>query len=252
MHKKGIILIHGLGGTPTEMKYVGNQLEKKGIAVKYCVLSGHCSSLEDLRKSNRQQWINSVNRCYDEFSRECEQIYVAGLSAGCLLALNLAVRRNIAGVICYAPAFVLNGWSMPFYMPWLRYMHPWMDFFKLSLKERYPYGLKDERIRNLVTSQMDKNNPSEAGSFYTPLQTMLQFNRLSIEVEKKLHKINVPILSIHSIEDDVSDISNSYKLYSANSNYIDICKIEDSFHIITLDKQKDFVCEKTARFILNT
>ena len=66
MQKNGIILIHGLGGTPTEMKYIGNFLERNGILVKYCTLAGHCSSLENLRSSTYTDWIISVNNCYDE------------------------------------------------------------------------------------------------------------------------------------------------------------------------------------------
>ena len=249
MKKTGIILIHGLGGTPTEMKYVGNYLERNGVAVKYCILAGHCSSLENLRKSTREEWINSVNQCYEEFSSECSRIFVGGLSAGCLLALNLAMSHNVAGVVCFSPTFVLNGWAMPFYMPFLRYLRPWMDIFKLNIREREPYGIKDERIRKLVTSQMDNPDPTVAGSFFTPLQTMLQFNRLSLNVEKNLNKISTSILSFHSIEDDVANINNSYKLYNTEGLYVDVYKLNDSYHLVTLDKQRDIVCHETLRFI---
>lgn len=249
MKKVGIILIHGLGGTPTEMKYVGNFLEKAGVAVKYCVLAGHCSTLEDLRNSTRQEWIKSTEQCYDEFSKECRNIFVGGLSAGCLLALNLAMNRKISGIVCFSPTFVLNGWSMPFYMPLLRHLRPWMDFLHINLKESEPYGLKDERIRKLVTSQMDGTDPTKAGSFYTPLQTMLQFNRLAAHVEKNLNRIESPILSIHSVEDDVANISNSLKLYDVSSLFVTIHKLHDSYHIITLDKQRDEVCKTTLGFI---
>lgn len=249
MKNLGIILIHGLGGTPTEMKYVGNFLEKKGILVRYCSLAGHCSTLKDLRNSTKNQWIQSVNECYDQISRECKKILVGGLSAGCLLSLQLAMNRKIDGIILYSPTFVLNGWRMPFYMPLLRYLRPWMGFFNIMLKERHPYGIKDDRIRNLVISKMDGADPSEAGSFYTPIQTMLQFNVLAKQVEKNLNNINIPILSIHSLEDDVADINNSYKLFNTDSIIVDICKLDDSYHLVVLDKQRDKVCEETYNFI---
>ena len=243
-----IILIHGLGGTPTEMKYVGGVLEKRGIRVEYCTLKGHCSTIDDLRNSTYKEWIESVNICYDNVKKHSDKVFVSGLSAGCLLALHLAVNKTVDGVILYSPTFVLNGWSMPFYMPYLRYMKPWMDIFKLNLKERHPYGLKDERIRNMVTSQMDSGDPTKAGSFYTPLQTMIQFNMLSLEVEKNIHNVDSPILSFHSTEDDVASISNSYKLMEACGD-VELVELNDSYHLVTLDKQRMEVCEKTLAFI---
>ena len=46
--KTGILLIHGLGGTPAELKVVAAGLRKEGFTVSCCKLAGHCGTEEDL------------------------------------------------------------------------------------------------------------------------------------------------------------------------------------------------------------
>ena len=47
----GFLLVHGLGGTPVELRFVAQGLARAGFTVYCCQLAGHCSSVEDLRTS---------------------------------------------------------------------------------------------------------------------------------------------------------------------------------------------------------
>ena len=40
----GILLIHGLGGTPVELKLVARGLHAAGYTVHCCTLAGHCGT----------------------------------------------------------------------------------------------------------------------------------------------------------------------------------------------------------------
>ena len=44
----GSLLLHGLGGTPVEMRYVAMGLARAGITVSCSQLAGHSGSFEDL------------------------------------------------------------------------------------------------------------------------------------------------------------------------------------------------------------
>ena len=55
-------------------------------------------------------------------------------------------------------------------------------------------------------------------------------------------------LPIYSTEDDVASISNSYKLMEACGD-VELVELNDSYHLVTLDKQRMEVCEKTLAFI---
>ena len=46
-----VLLIHGLTGTPSEMKHLGRVISRKGISVACPELAGHCKSIQDLKKN---------------------------------------------------------------------------------------------------------------------------------------------------------------------------------------------------------
>lgn len=245
----GVLLIHGLGGTPVEMRYVAQGLNRAGYTVYCCQLTGHCNTVQDLIEATWQDWTSDVVRALDKLSH-CSKIFVGGLSAGALLALHLAEQlpNKISGALLFSPTLVLNGWAMPWYMKYLYYMRPSFQFFEVMMRERDPHGLKDERIRKLVVDSMT-NNTSDAGVFETPLSTLVQFNALSANVSKRLNKINVPILTFHPRNDDFSDIKNSYKIIKSVSGSAQLVVLDDSYHIITLDKQRSVVVDNSVTFI---
>lgn len=249
--KTGILLIHGLGGTPVEMRYIAQGLNRAGYTVYCCQLSGHCGTTQDLIEAKWQDWASDVVKALDRL-KHCSKIFVGGLSAGSLLALYLSEQLSdrIDGTLLYSPTLVLNGWSMPWYMKFLQYLRPSMQFIEVMMPERHPHGLKDERIRKMVVNSM-MNHTSDAGVFETPLSTFTQFNSLSAYMRKRLKNINVPIISFHPREDDFSDISNSYEILRKVKGKAELVILEDSYHIITLDKQRQLVIDKSIEFVEN-
>ncbi|MEQ1648086.1 MAG: alpha/beta fold hydrolase, partial [Hyphomicrobiaceae bacterium] len=58
----GILLIHGLGGTPVEMRFLARALARHGHTVFTMQLAGHCGSTHDLGRSTLGDWSRSVDR----------------------------------------------------------------------------------------------------------------------------------------------------------------------------------------------
>ena len=46
--KVGVLLVHGLTGTPAEMKHFGKVIARRGVTVACHELAGHCASIDDL------------------------------------------------------------------------------------------------------------------------------------------------------------------------------------------------------------
>ena len=47
--RTGFLLVHGLGGTPVELRFVAQGLARAGYSVLCCQLAGHCGTAEQLR-----------------------------------------------------------------------------------------------------------------------------------------------------------------------------------------------------------
>ena len=193
----GVLLVHGLGGTPTELRFVALALARAGHTVFCCQLAGHCATPEELRVSTWQQWYASVEAAHDRLKEHCDIVVAGGLSMGGILAIHLAQNRpdEVRGLLLLAPTLKLDGWSMPWYSRVLNYLPPLPFRCEFELSEHEPYGLKDARVRALVASAMQNGDGSQAGVFSTPLRSFTNLNALVSVVKRDLGKVCQPLSS---------------------------------------------------------
>jgi carboxylesterase len=247
----GVLLIHGLGGTPVELRFIAQGLARAGCTVYCCQLAGHCGTPEELRRSTWPEWYASVEAAHDKLKQHCDVILAGGLSMGGILALHLALNRpdRVQGLLLYAPTLKLDGWSMPWHSVVLQYVRPLPLRLEMDLAEREPYGIKDERVRRLVLSGMQSGDSGVAGIFSTPLRSFANFNQLVAAVKPKLGTVRQPTLIVHPRDDDMASLKNAQYLQAHLGGLVDTLVLDDSYHIVTLDQQRHIVAERTQRFV---
>ena len=247
----GVLLIHGLGGTPMEMRYVALGLARAGHTVHVPQLAGHCGTPEDIRSSIWTDWTGSIDRALDDLRKVCDTVVVGGLSAGAVLALEVAARRpqDVQGLALYAPTLWLNGWSVPWYAPLFKLVHTKFVANMIPFVEREPYGIKDRRLREMVVSALSSGDSSQAGLWCTPGSTMLEFRYLVNAVRRQLGAIKQPTLILHPRDDDRADIDNSFHLQRKLGGMVHMTVLDDCYHIITVDRQRDVVVERSQEFL---
>jgi carboxylesterase len=217
------------------------------------LLSGHGQSTEVLRDSSWSAWYASIVDAHDELRRHCNTIIVGGLSAGGVMTLRLAAERSsqIAGIALFAPTLWPNGWAVPWYFNFMKlFLHKWSANL-VFLAERTPYGFKDQRLRNLLVSSTD--GPAAGGrrlGFYGG--TIMEFRWMVAAVQSCLASIRQPTLIIHPREDDRSSLANAAKIAKGLGGPVDLTVLTDSYHMCTLDRQRDVVVERTLSFISQT
>ena len=110
----GVLLIHGITGTPSEMRYLGKCLNKAGFTVFCNTLPRHCSTLAELKKVT---WQEIASACMEDFrylKRECDTIFVGGISMGAIMSIHLAYKfpQETSGIIALAPTVFYDGWAI--------------------------------------------------------------------------------------------------------------------------------------------
>src|SRR5215468_8139782 len=152
--RTGFLLIHGLGGTPIELKFVAKGLARQGFTVHCPQLAGHCGDEDDLLATDWRAWYASVEVGLDTLRRRCDTVIAGGLSMGAVLALHLAAKRRdeVHGLALYAPTLWHDGWAMPWTVHLLRFgilsaigHRIFSPFYSFTEKE--PHGIKDPAIR---------------------------------------------------------------------------------------------------------
>ncbi len=247
----GILLIHGLGGTPVEMKMTARGLNKAGYTVACCQLAGHCGSEEDLLKTTWQNWFESVELALIFLKKKCDLVFTGGLSMGAMLALHAAAKHpdKIDGVLCFAPTLWYDGFSLPWTRILLRplYHTPIGRHFRFI--EREPYGLKDERVRAAIVKAMFSGDSAEAGILGTPSQSLNQFWLMIDVIKPELKSIKQPVFIVHAREDDIASLKNPFYLQKYLGGIVETLVLDDCYHLVTIDRQRDIAIERAISFI---
>jgi len=253
--RTGLLLIHGLGGTPLELKFVAKGLARAGFTVHGPQLAGHCGDESDLLATDRRDWYASVEAGLDTLRKRCDTVIAGGLSMGAVLALHLAAMRRdeVHGLALYAPTLWHDGWAMPWSVFWLnfgilsaighRLFAPFYSFTEVE-----PYGIKDPAIRSVVLSAMTSGDTTRAGILVTPGRAIYQHCELVDVVKRELKSIAAPAVLIQARDDDMASLRNSEYLQRHLRGPVSTVILDDSYHIVTVDRQRDLVIEASAAF----
>lgn len=251
--RSGVLLIHGLTGTPMEMKLLGKGLNRAGFTVHGMQLAGHCGNVDDLLATGWHDWYASVEEAADELRSKVDHLFVGGLSMGALLALKLAAERpdQVCGVGVYGATFRYDGWSIPA-VARLSFLLPLFKKLGIgrnrSFMEAPPYGIRDERLRAQVSSAMLGGDSAAAGLPGNPWYSLADMYELAADVRQRLSQVTAPCLVAHASEDDVASVKNAELVMREVSAPVELLLLKDSYHMITIDKERRTLIERSAAF----
>lgn len=246
----GVLLLHGLTGAPAEMKYVGKGLARAGFTVYGMQLAGHCGTKEDLLATGWRDWYASAEQGMAFLAGRCQRVFAAGLSMGALLALRLAAAHpeTVAGVGLYSTSLRHDGRSVSklhAFLPLLMLL-PWGR--RHCFPESFPYGIKNERLRERIVSLMFSGDSSQAGLTGTPGASLMELWRLRKVVMRDMPAIRTPALIMHAAKDDVTSLWNVHYLQKHLAGPVETILLDNCFHMITVDQQCQDVVAHTIRF----
>ena len=242
-----VLLIHGVTGSPVEMKYVAKALHRRGYTVSAPLLAGHGIDAATLRASTWSDWYRSVSVAADQLARSFERIYVAGVCIGGLLGMHLAARDSrIRAATVYSPLFNYDGWNTPFYYRLNEFTVPLAVHLGvsrwISLRERHPFGIKSSRRRALLADGMRGTLPA------FPVDTLHQNLQLIRATRAILPRVSVPALVIHAQEDDLSSPANALYLQRHIGGPCEIAWMHNSYHMVHVDQEHPEVASRTCAF----
>jgi carboxylesterase len=251
--RSGVLLIHGLTGTPTEMRFVGNGLNRAGFTVLGMQLAGHCGDEADLLATGWRDWYASVVEAAERLQSQVDHLFVAGLSMGAVLALKLAIDRphDVDGLGLYGTTFFHDGWATPM-IGRLAFLLPLGIRLGIGRKrvsmENPPYGIKDERIRNRIVNAMLAGDSQAGGLAGFPWPSLAEFQSLSLHVRNRIGRVRAPSVIVHSSDDDIASLRNVRIVERGARGPVETVLLDDSYHMVTVDGQRGDLIERSAGF----
>jgi carboxylesterase len=226
----GVVVSHGFTGSPASMRPWAVHLANAGYSVRLPLLPGHGTSWEDLNTRKWREWYASIEQTYAELAWKCDQVFAVGLSMGGCLVTKLAIDNpEIAGLVLVNPAFAIARRDA-----------------KLA-----PY------VSRLIRSQKGKGVGSDIkaggiadGYDRTPLRAFVEVQRLWATVVPQLPELTVPVRLYTSRVDHVVDpLSVDVLRAKATQTTIEQIWLEDSYHVATLDNDRQTIFDGSVEFI---
>lgn len=228
----GILLIHGFTSSAWDHRSLGKYLEDRGITVVAPLLKGHGTSPENLATTTDEDWKRSAREAFLRLRTITDKQFVAGDSFGGNLALILASRYQVEGVITMGtPIFFKKE-------RFLKIIFSILKIFKSYQKKWYHNPLPKEIRKNRVTYKK------------IPLNSIKYVAKTIRESIKQLPKVTSPILIMQSTTDfGVGEASVNYIYKHTKSEKKVVRWIKDAYHVFIIDKQPEEAFEEIYRFI---
>ena len=213
----GVLLLHGLFGTPNELHVLGGVLARSGYRVRIPLLPGRGASLDALDRLSWADVRESAMRDYEDLARDHERVVIGGLSAGGTLALDLALHRRPAALLLYAAA--------------------------LSLRIRAAY------VAPYLWRVVRRWPPHRPVAERVPVRAVGELVDAMRRVRTRLALLDVPALVVHSREDPLVPVANAVRLEHELGGPVELVVREGSTHAVTAGDDRDEIAEVSLAFL---
>lgn len=249
--KTGVLMLHGLGGSPAELYPLVIELKQQGYVVEAPLVPGLGMGTDMGADLTWQDWERAALEQFDGLAKRCDVVHVCGFCGGALLAGLIAARRHSAlgDLILISPTFHGNGWAVPRSLQLFRLVtHRWLARL-FTFHEREPFGLKDERIRAVVIRMLNSTHRPEERIFEISGIKMMEFNKLARAAAKRLRDVTARTLIVHPREDDVSSLANAEKAARGIAGRVEIRVLPDCYHVVLLDRSRAIAVQMISSFL---
>jgi len=182
-YRRGVLLTHGLTGSPYSMRYLAAFFQQNGFRVMVVLLPGHGTQPGDLLEATWQEWAKTVAYGAYKLAEEVDEVYLAGYSIGGALSVYQSLRDSrVRGLFLFSPAIRITpkaAWAnLHKLYSWLMPSAKWIHIF--PDRDIYKY------------ESFTKNAAAQMHALSRKLSALLQ-----------QHQLNIPVFTVVS-EDDIT------------------------------------------------
>jgi carboxylesterase len=235
------LLLHGLTGSPAEVRPVGEALAAAGFRAVGPLLPGHGTTPEDLYVTTRGDLLRAAESALLSL-QGARRVFLCGLSAGALLAIHLAARSwtreglpDFSAIALLAPAIEFTGSS-------------WIFANVFGRLPALPFILS-KGGRDLSSREADEREKVDGSYDAIPLRWAGELRALSRDAANLAPRVHAPALLLQGERDRTVSPNGSRKLSRMlASTQVEVRFFKRSGHVLPLDIDAQDVCRAVVTF----
>src|SRR5690625_5105339 len=226
---RAVLLLHGFTGHSADVRMLGRYLEKKGYTTHAPIYRGHGQEPEALLHSSPDEWWEDILTAYNHLKNlGYNEIAVAGLSMGGALALKLAIKYELKGVI---------PMCIPMYFDNQKQLTQAFLYFARQFKK---FEKKDEQTNKKEVDLLQQNS----AELFNEIGTFVE------QVNGIIDRVDIPTFVVQASKDEIINPESATFIYENIKNEKkDLKWYENSTHLITFGDEKDILHEDIYNFL---
>jgi carboxylesterase len=212
------------------MRGLALALAGAGLTVELPLLPGHGTEVADMVPTQWEDWSAAAEAAYVHLAARCESVVVVGLSMGGTLGIWLGERHpEIAALVLVNPLVVPP------------------DADTVAFIDSVIDG--GDELAPGVGSDIALEGAVESAYAELPLRAARSLFAAAADVEAALGSVTCPVLLFSSPQDHVVPPVSGDRLVEGVKGLVERIVLERSFHVATLDYDKDEIEARTVQFV---
>jgi len=225
------LCLHGLTGTPYEVRPVAEALVARGVRARGPWMAGHEEGAEVLAKTSCQAWVEGARSELAALRAEHDRVFLVGMSMGGLVGLRLAETEEVDAIVVIGTPLVFAP-PIPQILPILRR-------FVSSRAKKNGSDIRDPAARS-----------RHPGLSVMPFAAVAELISLQSQVIPDLARVRAPILVAHGRLDRTARPRDAERiLEGVGSSEKELFYLERSGHVATVDYDGPALARAAADFL---
>jgi carboxylesterase len=227
--RAGALCLHGFTGNPGSMRGVAEAFAAAGFSVELPRLPGHGTTVDDMLTTSWEDWTGEVEAAYERLAARTDRVVAAGLSMGGSLTLWTGQQHpEVAGLVCINPA------TQPFPPEALDMVRAMLD--------------DGTEVMPGIGSDIADPDVTESAYDGTPVRPLLSLMDGLGGLVPGYPAMSMPMLLLSAPQDHVVEPVQSDALAAVYGGPVERVTLERSYHVATLDYDKDLIFERAVAF----
>ena len=227
------LCLHGLTGTPYEVRPVAEALRARGVRSRAPWMAGHEGGVEALTRTKHEEWVELARAELRALRAEHDRVFLVGMSMGGLVSLRLAQTEKVDAMVVVGAPLVLAP-PIPQLLPLFRLF--------VSARPKKP-GSSD--------IQEPAARARHPGVEAMPMASVAELIALQSKVIADLGKVEAPILVAHGRLDRTARPRDAARIHAeVGSSDKELFYLDRSGHVATVDYDGPALARAAADFLL--